>query len=203
MYTALISLTVRFDGTRYAFFEITGSHYYSALRDSVFGRMDDFVLGMLICDLYASGVISRRFTWSRALFAAGLVILFAGTNIWDSINTGKAELAFAPLTNNFMQAGFFFVITAVLSLENGALKFIFTNRLIQVLGMMRYSLYIWHHLVLRLIMRRDYLFAVSVAQPYSAYNLTLYFVCFAVLSALTYRHIEFGAREGLEGAFSY
>lgn len=197
---AVVSLTVRLVGAAMPEYEIGGS-FYSVIRDSIIGRMDDFILGMLICDLYVKGVRLKNFAKPWLLVAVGFGLLFIGANMWNAIMLGKAGIHIAPFTNSVNQAGFFLIICAALSVDTGALKLIATNRLMQVLGMMSYSLYIWHHLVLRLIMRSDYNDYTLVrwaTQPYTAFTVFFYFFFLIFLSVLTYRYIEFGRKDWRE-----
>lgn len=195
--TALISLGVRFAGAFMPEFEIEGSPY-NVIRDSILGRMDDFVLGMFICDIYVNGSWLKKTAKPWVFIVAGFCLLLIGANIWDAIMLGEVGVKSAPLANTVNQAGFFLIICASLSVEAGVLKTVTANRVMQVLGMMSYSLYMWHHLILRLVMRIEYKFAPSEAQPFTVFTLSFYFFFFIFLSLLTYRYIEFGKKDWRE-----
>ncbi|TAN60839.1 acyltransferase, partial [bacterium] len=168
---AFISLAVRVVGAYMPQFEIPGSSL-SVIRDSIAGRMDDFALGMFICGLYVNGVKFTDFAKPWLLVIVGFCFLFIGANMWDSIALGRAGIIIAPFTNSVNQAGFFLIICAALSVDAGALNFMVTNRFMQVLGMMSYSLYIWNHFVLRLVTRTGLIFAKAEAYPYSVFTLS-------------------------------
>lgn len=196
---SLISLLVRFAGVSYEGFEI-GSAYQNALKDSLAGRMDDFILGMLLCHLYVTRLKERPLRHPALSMAAGIFLLAIGANIWDYKVLGALPTVYAiPFATNILHAGFFLIVASALSMR-GAGVALLANRPLQVAGMMSYSLYIWHHLALRLMTRSDY--GLFRGRPfdyeYTTAFIVVYLAFIAVFSALTYRYIEFGRKDWRE-----
>jgi peptidoglycan/LPS O-acetylase OafA/YrhL len=183
-----LSLAARFIGVYVPFFETQNSAYQGYLKDSLLGRLDDFVLGMFIGHIYISGK-EGSVKFLRAFgIPLGLALLFIGCQLWDYKFLGQLPNYLVPFLNNIIQAGFLAIIISVMSFEKCTLKAFFTNYPIQILGMMCYSVYIWHRIAQFMILKTGY----------TAMNLTLYFLFLTVFSALTYRFIEFGHKSASE-----
>jgi peptidoglycan/LPS O-acetylase OafA/YrhL len=155
----------------------------SILRDSLLGRLDDFLVGMLIVRLYYQHTyftkLSALQVWGITLLSVGfLLTAFIG---WDFTIRGNYTWYSLPLLNNCIQIGFAGIL--VLSLkEHSLLNRLFRTWALQVTGLMCYSLYIWH-----------YLFTASFQLPVPfVANYLLYLLAVASLAAFTYRYLEFG-----------
>lgn len=181
-----LSLATRFIGVYVLFFETQSSAYQGYLKDSVLGRLDDFVLGMFIAHIYLAGKEGLRFIKAAGI-PLGLIILFLACNLWDYKFLGQLPKYMIPFLNNITQVGFLAILLSALSFQ-GALRRFFTNYPTQVLGMMCYSLYIWHRIAQFVILKTGY----------TLLNLSLYFLFLIAFSALTYRFIEFGHKKTSE-----
>lgn len=184
IFTSVLSLAVRFIGVNFDYFEID-HQYLNIVKDSLFGRLDDFVLGMLICSLYFRKEKMKIRIAPRLYFFLGIIFIMSACMLWDYKILKVLPAGFTPLINNIIQIGFFLIIISLLNLEKGALKFIFTNLPIQVMGMMCYSLYIWHRIGYHTILE---------GEDYNYFNMAAYFVLLFSISIFTYRYVEFGKK---------
>lgn len=183
----ILSLFVRFLGVYIPFFDTQKTAYLNALKDSVPGRLDDFLLGMLIAHLYIKKSYSYFFRSGLGL-CVGLVSIFIACHLWDYKFLGLLPKFYIPFLNNIIQIGFFLIIVTALALNKGFLKTFFTNYPVQVIGVMCYSIYIWHRVAQFIILQSGY----------TALNLALYFLFLLAFSALTYNYIEYGHRKARE-----
>jgi peptidoglycan/LPS O-acetylase OafA/YrhL len=146
------------------------------VSDSVLGRLDEFLLGMFAAHLYTRGV---RFSVRHLL--AGVALMLAGALIWAWRYQGAIPPVSGAIANNFLDDGLTLATLALLTAPLWGARLL-EARWLQLLGMMCYSLYLWHGIVLL-----HYQSSAHAGVPeYLAY-LTIVFV----LSALTYRYIEF------------
>ncbi|KZS48123.1 hypothetical protein AWU65_20420 [Paenibacillus glucanolyticus] len=128
------------------------------LGDSIFGRIDQFLIGVLACDIYFNKfkkiTIQQWKAWTAFLLASiGLIILLkylsslggykaipASTTLYTFYRTGEA-LLWATILVSFM-------------LIKSKLKIIVTNPMTTVIGLCSYSVYIWHYLIIFVL--KDY-----------------------------------------------
>lgn len=182
LYALVVSLAVRLMGVSIHFFDI-GNPYVNVLKDSIFGRIDDFILGMLICEIYCrNGEHSLHFMAPGTGLVAGMLFTFTSSSLWDYVKLGVLPESITPLINNVLQMGLFFLILALLYIKNGMIKSFFSNYLIQLTGMISYSLVIWHYPLIPAIVGRNF----------DAAHVAVYLVFLFILSLLTFRYIEFG-----------
>ena len=147
-------------------------------------RIDEFVLGMLLARLYVERRLPRA-AGTCLLAAAGLIIL-----AWIGFDLTARHVLPSLLRaglNNMLDAGFCLVVVAALvpgSRVGAALSW----RPLQVLGMMCYSLYIWHWPLLHWIMPN------RAAMPAGAFaaGVAMFLLATLAVAALSYRFIEFG-----------
>jgi len=148
------------------------------LKDNFITRIDDFVLGMFICDQYYRGVY-EKLKPHIVYIIASLSILALGSYLWDLRKIGVLPTYFSAVLNNVIQLGFYLLIAG--SLTSGSfLEKVFSWRTLQLLGLMCFSLYLWHVLFVDLLL-----------YPRTYLNFAIYFVTTFLFSALTYRFIEF------------
>ncbi len=144
------------------------------ISDNLPGRIDEFVLGMAIGRLYALGRLPR---WVPRLIGPGIVlIVISWQGLFRCQYAGVSTVVMSPL-NDILDAGFCCVLLGALGWERTRWS-VFAFAPLQVIGMMCYSIYIWHAPVLASV--------APVAGPVPALLLVL------ALSAFTYRYIEFG-----------
>jgi len=147
-------------------------------------RIDEFVLGMLLARLY----VERRLSVAAGpclLAGAGLIVL-----AWVGFDLTARHVLPSLLRaglNDVLDAGFCLVIAAAL-VPGSRLGAALSWRPLQVLGMMCYSLYIWHWPLLHWIMPD------RAAMPAGAFAAAIvaFLLATLVVAALSYRFIEFG-----------
>jgi peptidoglycan/LPS O-acetylase OafA/YrhL len=147
-------------------------------------RIDEFVLGMLLARLY----VERRLPGAAGpcLLAGAVLIVLTWIGFDLTARHVLPSLLRAGL-NDVLDAGFCLVIAAALvpdSRVGAALSW----RPLQVLGMMCYSLYIWHWPLLHWIMPDR---AVMPAGAFAA-GVVAFLLATLAVAALSYRFIEFG-----------
>lgn len=147
------------------------------VSDSVIGRLDEFLYGMLAAHLY----VQRRKLPAWCVYA-GFVAIGAAMLMWAAWFRLWMPLPFTAFAVNLLDIGLFCLLMQLL-LGWERLAALVSARLLQLAGMMCYSVYLWHGIV-RLKYGTEY--DAGVIQ-YATY-LTLVFA----LSALTYRYVEFG-----------
>jgi peptidoglycan/LPS O-acetylase OafA/YrhL len=120
-----------------------------------------------------------------AAIAVAAIALFVTCEAWDLIRLERLDSSFAPFLNNLFHLVCAAGLLGLLYSSDGFLRFLFANRPIQIFGMMCYSLYVWHGVLI---------VPAGIAAPggYNVQNLGIYFAWLLLLSALSYRYIEFG-----------
>ncbi|MDA9499419.1 acyltransferase family protein [Bradyrhizobium sp. CCBAU 11357] len=157
----------------------------------IFGSCYQFIFGMLVCDLFvkSSDSASLRRFHSRWLLP-GLLLMIAAIYLKDN-----GPWAVSILYATIFCAGFAMVLLAVLC---GAWS---ANRLfeawpIQVIGCMCYSIYAWHSIIMVEMIPPDtspLRDTLRLSFPYLAITI--------LLSALSYRYIEFGHQRDWRSLF--
>ena len=159
--------------------------HLNIIKDSLFGRLDDFVAGMLLCHWFVTNWKQKYFEqYSKIIFFFSLVVITIGCYFSDYIFLKYLPSYLEPLINTIFQLGFGLLTLSILHMKTNALHFLFSNKLIQLTGMMCYSLYIWHG-NMRMVFMADY----------SALRIITYLIFLFSLSFLTYRYIEFGNKK--------
>ena len=159
--------------------------HLNMIKDSILGRLDDFAIGMLLAHWFINGWKQQWFEKnSILLFAIGIVILWLGFNFSDYVFLRMLPVYYEPLTNTVFQLGFALLTVSLLNMNKNALRFLFTNKFVQLSGMMCYSLYLWHG-NMRMVFMWDY----------TIFRIVCYFGFLYLLSFLTYRYIEFGNKK--------
>ena len=157
----------------------------------IFGSCYQFIFGMLVCDLYIKSrdsVLLRRFQ-SRGLLP-GLLLMIAAIYLKDN-----GPWAVSILYATIFCAGFSLVLLAVLCGAWSANR-LFEAWAIQVVGCMCYSIYAWHSIIMVEMIPPDtsrLQDTLRLSFPYLAITI--------VLSALSYRYIEFGHRRDWKSLF--
>jgi peptidoglycan/LPS O-acetylase OafA/YrhL len=159
------------------------------IKDSFLGRLDDFALGMILAHAF---IRERRF--DRAYvnisgFWLGLVCVFAVCILWDNVVLEILPDIVIPSLNILLNFGFFMLVSSLLSKERGVLKKIFINPFLQVPGLMAYSLYVWHGIILAKILPFS---LAKIDAPLFLLYLAETVVLIILIATLSYRYIEFG-----------
>ena len=152
------------------------------LKDGLFGRLDDFVVGMLLCEVHLAG--PRIGAAGRsARIGVGLVLLLGACWLKDYVLLGMLPAAAVPLQNSLVQLSMLAMMPALSADEGGLARRLLSTRPLQLVGMMCYSIYLWHHVAIP---------AVWGGPAVPDARLAMYAVVVAAISALSYRYIEFG-----------
>lgn len=161
-------------------------------KDSLLGRLDDFVLGMALAELHVRGKLPKRGVATLAV-VVGVALVTLGSAAWDNVVFRTVPFGYSAYFNVPVALGFGLVLLGLLG-DAPALRAVFTLPPLQLLGMMCYSLYLWHQLGVHQRVQRWW--SVSDAPLYLAFTFAL--------SAITYRYVEFPKRSLRElFGFSY
>ena len=187
IFILLFSLIIRYIGISFKVFDINHP-YLNILKDSFFGRLDDFVVGMTLAYIYINKPVNIFFRHTKTFFTIGIGLLLLVSQLWDYHVLKLLSIYFVPFLNTIFQIAVGFIILSLLNIKKGVIHFAVTNFLIQMLGLMCYSIYIWHLLLARKIINGDY----------TTLNLTAYTIILLVFSFLSYRFIEFGSKPDIK-----
>ncbi len=171
---AIAALAVRVIGSEFPFNNLN----VNPIKDSILGRLDDFMTGILIAWLYCR---NRLALLPRHAFWMGISLLVLSGIGWD---LRIQNLLFPPLVallNTLTQAGFFLVIAAAIT-GQGKISGLFRLYPLRLAGAMCFSIYVWHALLLG---------ALVHGEPLDLRAQLLFWSSLAVLAAFTYRCIEF------------
>jgi len=159
--------------------------HLNMIKDSLFGRLDDFATGMLICHWYVTNWKQKWFEqYSIVLFLFSLIIITLGCYLSDYVFLQYFSAYLEPLINTSFQLGFGLLTLSLLHMKKNPIRFLFTNKFIQLCGMMCYSLYLWHG-NMRMVFIADY----------TPLRIITFLMFLFLLSFLTYRYIEFGNKK--------
>jgi peptidoglycan/LPS O-acetylase OafA/YrhL len=143
------------------------------------GRIGEFAWGFLLAEAFVRGRIPKR---PYLLWILGVAILVPVLDAYARvIGGGLPRVLLVPLADAIDVA---FVLLAAAALAGRSWwGWLLTMRWLRVAGMACYSLYLWHYsLLYSLHLQRD---------PWNGPNLAAYVLFLCILSAMTYRFIEF------------
>lgn len=171
-----------------------GTSVILPLVSGLSANLEIFAAGMALAHGYASVAPAGRLVRRPRLYVlcGAAVVTIA---IWSkqSLLPGLGmDIVFADA----ITLGFALAIAGLLSMPAGRFRMAFANRPLQLLGMMCFSLYIWHEPLLRHVFMAD-------AAPLDdlAWNLPIYLVLLLAVGGLSYRYIEFGHSGDWRGLF--
>ena len=147
----------------------------------LFASVDAFVAGMCV----AAVLVARQGTMPRAgaLTFAGVLGVYGASVLAVAGETALVPAWAIDLATSLATLGFAAILAGLSFSGRGLMGRLIANPLIQVAGMMCYSIYVWHYvLLLRFVSR----FHEDVLRY------PLFLVILLALSALTYRYVEFG-----------
>jgi peptidoglycan/LPS O-acetylase OafA/YrhL len=163
-----------------AFPNADGASYQA---DNIACRLDEFVLGMMLARLHVEGRLPRR----AGLFgAAGIGMIAAAWVGFDLALHGVWPALARAALNDVLDAGFAAVIVAALA-PGSRVEAALSLAPLQVLGMMCYSLYIWHWPVL-MALAPD---RGAMSWPAFAAASAAFLALTLAIAAVTYRFVEF------------
>lgn len=179
----VLSLAVRLAGA-FFYHHPVSNPYLHPIKDSIFGRLDDFFAGIVVASLFARRQSLKFSAFTGAVFAIlGILSVWVGMALWDASVLLKIPAWSTAFFNILLNCGFGAILWGCISLRSsggGLVAGFLQNYALQGMGMMCYSIYIWHAMALRIIHhRRDVL---SIGE---------YLVVLLVVSVISYRYIEF------------
>lgn len=184
----IISLATRIIGNDAQY--SVGNPYLNPVKDSLLGRLDEFLWGIFICFVYVNHLHRITKQWIFTLFTLGLLMIILSSFSWDYVILKILPSFIIPFINIILDVGFVMLTIALLAMKDNAIKWLFSNHFIQLLGVMSYSLYIWHYNAIPYIV-------TSFDIP----HLSLYFSLIFILSCFSYRYIEFGKDKDINTLF--
>lgn len=174
----VLSLATRIAGERH--YQGSFNPLLDPVKDSLLGRLDEFVLGMAACRLCVSGY-RPRFPALGVL--AGALALYVACALWDAVLLARLPRAAVPYLYLVTSLGATTLLLAALALGPGLLRALLANPPLQLAGMMCYSLYIWHGVLI--------LHLFTAPSHYDPLPLAWNLAILLLASALSYRCIEF------------
>src|SRR6185436_11830182 len=111
------------------------------IKDGIFGRLDDFVVGMVLAGAYAKGRVPAR-ALAAASVVSGVALFYCCAVLWDSVLLRAMPYAVAPYLNLLAQAACACLVLGLLGAAPSFVRAPFAARPIRVMGMMCYSLYL-------------------------------------------------------------
>lgn len=173
-----ISCSMRIIGYLHPFHDIGA--FLNVTSDSVLGRLDEFVAGMFLAQCIANPSMQQRFTRIKALIGTiCILITFMCWEAWYHLELPVWSAAFYAW---IFIAGWFLVIGYLVSSHSLISKVIEVWPL-QLLGMMCYSIYLWHGIILQTY---NAIHKVGHGEYFTYISIVL------LISGFTYRYIEFG-----------
>jgi peptidoglycan/LPS O-acetylase OafA/YrhL len=166
--------------------------YFLPFTKGIFGSCYEFLLGMMVCDLYVKGVenpVLRR-KHSQLLLPGAVITVGA---LYLMHHAAFVELRI--LGNIGFAVGFALVLLSILSGVN-LLRRVLEIWPLQVLGCMCYSIYAWHGIIMNEMIPPS----TSLLTDTLRLSAPFLFVMLA-LSGLSYRYIEFGRERNWKALF--
>lgn len=175
----ILSLTTRIIGNSEAY--NIGSPLLNPVKDSLLGRLDEFFWGMLLSYFFVHKQEWKKKVPALLSLAAGVLLITAACIAWDYTLLKLVSRKIIPYINLVMDLGLAVLIWSLLTMDKKPIKWLFDNYLLQLLGVMCYSIYIWHGVAIR-----------PLILEYDATQIIFYYCIVLVLAALSYRFVEFG-----------
>ena len=169
---------------------IVGELYFRApyptqlnfISDGLLGRIDDFALGMACASLYALQRLPRH----ALTFPAGLLLILLSTTLslqWILQVLPPWSLAVA---HTLFNVGVFLAVSHLVN-SRGFVARILELKPVQVVGMMCFSLYVWHGIILlKIYPHHGSNSAIEILS-----RLPQYLIVTFSIAAVSYRFIEF------------
>jgi peptidoglycan/LPS O-acetylase OafA/YrhL len=140
--------------------------------------LPDFLIGMAVADTYVTDRSSYR---KIPLLGIGIVFSIVGILLLDAKNQYQVHSLMYTLAKLIIVTGFGLTVFGALTTKSRFIRIILTNWPLRMIGMMSYSLFIWHSP------------AIGTLQPtLNPYRFLRYIGLVFGLSFLSYRYIEFG-----------
>ncbi len=171
----ILSLCLRF----YYALQVHDTGYDLYTHMNTLGTMlVDFVIGMAIAEEYGR---KRSDTVRNPWLVIGILMSLFALLISDVTRQGQAPLLLYSFNEVIIVIGFAIFMYGLLLTRQRVIRKIFTNWPIQMIGMMCYSIYLWHYPMLW-----------PMRPNLNVYRFVRYIFLTFSISFLSYRYIEFG-----------
>lgn len=180
----VIAACIRVPGAYFAF----SNDYVNPVRDFVLARCDDFLMGMAVCYLWVSGRLPKR---PGLMFAGGSALLIVSMLVWDLHLQNAVPPYLLAFTNNLTNLGFSLILAGGIQ-SRGLIRRALSAWWLRLVGAMCFSLYCWHDILIPVDL---------INQPLDPWAHLRYWLPLLVLSAATYRWIEFPKAPSVEKLF--
>lgn len=157
-------------------------------KDYIFGRFDDFVLGMVAAQYYANG--KYRLFAKPLSFFGGIALMSLSSYIWNMSVIEPGMSYYKSAATTLFSVGSCLLILNVLS-KDWSGKFTF----LRYIGLRCYSIYLIHALLLQHSLFRGAFKNLSVYDIEYWAVFSAYFVVTLLLSEVTYRMIELRGKD--------
>jgi peptidoglycan/LPS O-acetylase OafA/YrhL len=166
--------------------------YFRPFTSGILGSCYQFLLGMMVCDLYVKGIENPVLRGNHSqLLLPGAVITVGALYLMHH----AAFIELRTLGNFGFAVGFAFVLLSILSGVN-PLRRVLESWPLQVLGCMCYSVYAWHGIIM------NEMIPASTSSLTDTLRLLAPFLFVTLaLSGLSYRYIEFGRERNWKALF--
>lgn len=174
--TILLGLLMRFVGTRPELFA-TGDRL-NPIKDGILGRLDDFIVGVWICDAY----IRERLKSSHRgpVISVGITVGICSCVGWERVLDGSASADLVPFLHTGIQLGCAALLVVALATTHKWVKAL-TNWPMQLIGMMCFSIYVWHGRLIEALLLPNF----------GPLEFCAYLGLLLSIAGLSYRFIEF------------
>lgn len=178
--TTMLFLLLISVGTRLFAVITSGTYGTDMIISSPWAQLDCFGFGIVVAHLYTHAQATRPLR--DVLCGSALVLAGGFFTDWASVEIVTWESV--PFAFLMVNAGFALVVHGLLHLRHRRAVKLFANPLLCQLGIMCYSLYVWHVPILSGLSR-----TLAERDPVT---LSLCAVTLLVVGTLSYRYVEFG-----------
>jgi peptidoglycan/LPS O-acetylase OafA/YrhL/uncharacterized membrane protein YphA (DoxX/SURF4 family) len=151
MSVALLARIIGYSGDRDNFILMLWGHEWGShnATSAIIVHLDEFVLGMLIAHMRAAGAIGRS---TAILLGPGLMMTLAAWITMSDLGAvqGNWQPVLTGVAITVLALGYALIVAAAL-VEGGIFARLLSWRPLQAVGMMSYSLFIWHVPLLKLL----------------------------------------------------
>ncbi len=166
--------------------------YFLPFTNGIFGCCYEFLLGMMVCDLYVKGAENPVLRGKHSKLLLPGVMITVGA-LYLMHHSGFVEL---HILGSFgFAVGFAVVLLSILS-GASPLRRVLENWPLQVLGCMCYSVYAWHGIIMNQMIP-----PLTSSLTDTLRLLAPFLFVMLALSGLSYRYIEFGRERNWKALF--
>lgn len=149
--------------------------------------LNEFVLGILLAERWSQKKTAKFCCYPSLIFLLSGLILFLLLREVDEFRDQYLRFGFIVLFWPLADIFLYLFIDSALSLPKGIIRAILTNWPLQLIGMMCFSIYVWHMPLMGQLGK----FAQSSNKKDLAEFFLVSFVVIVLFSAISYKYIEF------------